>query len=72
MNRNYQEIKKKRLALAEVSLNNALSIFTNLPESPSNTATIVQCHLARADLAELKEDYPEARRSLDSADILLS
>lgn len=51
---NRQEIKKKRLALAEVSLSNALSIFTNLPESPSNTATIVHSYLARAELAELK------------------
>jgi tetratricopeptide (TPR) repeat protein len=66
------EIKKKRIALAEGSLTTALAIFTNLPESNGNTVKIINTYLARADLASLKEDYPEAKRSLESADILLN
>ena len=68
---NRDEIKKKRIALAETSLSSALTIFSNLPESNSNTVKIVNSYIARGDLGTLKEDFPEARKNLESADILL-
>jgi len=58
MSNQREEIKKKRIAVAETSLSSALTIFTNLPESNSNTVKIVNTYIARGELGALKEDYP--------------
>jgi hypothetical protein len=67
-----EEIKKKRISLAEASLATVLSICTNLPESNGNTVRIINAYVVKADLLDLKEDYAEARKSLESADVLLN
>jgi hypothetical protein len=53
-----EEVKKKRIAVAEASLTSALSIFTNLPESNQNTVKIINTYLLRSDLCNIKEAFP--------------
>jgi hypothetical protein len=54
MKLNHEEITKKRVAVSEASLETALTIFTNLPESTENTLRIINTYLIRSDLAILR------------------
>lgn len=58
MSKNKEEVKKKRVGTAEASITSALAIFTNLPESNTNTIKIINSYILKANLADIKEAYP--------------
>lgn len=58
MNKNKEEIKKKRVGTAEAAITSALAIFTNLPESNTNTIKIINAYILKSNLADIKEEYP--------------
>lgn len=65
------QIKAKNTGLAEESLNSALNVFMNLPESRTNTMNIIEAYLLQANLFSMKEEFDKARKCLESSEILI-
>lgn len=55
MQNDSSQVKPKFISITEECLNNALNIFTNLPESSVNTMRIVNTYLLQSKLLLLKE-----------------
>jgi hypothetical protein len=58
------QFKIKNIGLAEESLNLALNVFINLPESRTNTMNIIDAYILQATLFSMKEEFGKARKCL--------